>query len=258
MDAFGLLEPEIVVQGDNRVRLQLPGVTDPTRIKKNIMRTAKLEFILVDEIGSTKAAAEQANNGQPPPSMALVAHLTPETRTTRWNATSPAPASSRPGRRRTASASCPTPRSRTRPTPRIRLPLLPAGKASVSGADLKDARPGYDTQNMQGSVVNFQFNMKGAQRFAKLTGDHIGELLAVVLENQVASALRINDKIFERGQISGSFTQQQATDLANVLRSGALDVNIKIEEERTVGASLGADSIREGPQRDALTDRSRS
>jgi preprotein translocase subunit SecD len=119
---------------------------------------------------------------------------------------------------------------------------------TVSGADLKDARPGYDPEKLSGSVVNFEFNMKGAQRFGKITGEHVNEQLAVVLEDRVMSAPVIRSRIFDRGQIEGGFTTAEATDLANVLRSGALDVNIKIEEERTVGASLGADSIHKGIQ----------
>jgi len=97
-----------------------------------------------------------------------------------------------------------------------------------------------------GAVVNFQFNLEGARRFARITGENIGERLAIVLEGKVRSAPVIRARIYDRGVIEGNFTFQEARDLAIVLRAGALPVEIEIEEERTVGPSLGKDLINRG------------
>ena len=242
IDAFGLKEPEIVVQGKNEIRLQLPGVNDPARIKELIRRSAKLEFMLVEALGRSKEAVDLQKEGVPP-NMALVSWTNPATEK-KTECYLPQTAGVKEG-----------------PVPTLRRLVLGGEKTGdltrdicyllredvmVMGKDLKDARPGYDSEQFQASVVNFEWNMNAAQKFAKITGEHVGEALAIVLEDQVMSAPVIKSKIFNRGQISGSFTAEEATDLSNVLRSGALDVNIKIEEERTVGASLGADSIHKG------------
>lgn len=246
MDAYGLREPEIVVQGENHIRLQLPGVRDSSRIKKLVTSTAKLDFMLVDKIGLMRAPAEAQSGG--PPAGTVLASWTDPNRPQRviecyfpevsGITEGPVPASKR---------LVPHDAARAIEEEKDACYLL-LEMPTVSGADLKDARPGYDSSDRLSnySVVNFEFNLQGARQFAKLTGDNIGQKLAIVLEDHVASAPVIKDKIFNRGVISGRFTAEDATILANVLRSGALSVNINIEEERTVGASLGADSIHKG------------
>ena len=103
----------------------------------------------------------------------------------------------------------------------------------------------FDQQNQP--VVSFRFNTRGAERFAKLTRENVGRPFAIILDSEVVSAPNINEPIIGgSGQISGNFTTQEATDLAIVLRSGALPAKLTIVEERTVGPSLGSDSIRAG------------
>lgn len=116
--------------------------------------------------------------------------------------------------------------------------------AAVTGRDLRDAQPRPD-ENGRPSV-NFTLTRDGAVRFGRVTGQNIGKQLAIILDNRVFSAPTIQGQITDNGRITGSFTQQQASDLALVLRSGALPASIKYLEERTVGPSLGADSIRHG------------
>jgi protein-export membrane protein SecD len=120
-----------------------------------------------------------------------------------------------------------------------------SSRATVDGADLVDARPAFDQSNQP--VVSFRFNTKGAEKFGRLTRDNVGKLFAIVLDEEIMSAPRINEPILGgSGQISGSFTTQETADLAIVLRSGALPARLTIVEERTVGPSLGSDSIRAG------------
>ena len=120
-----------------------------------------------------------------------------------------------------------------------------SSRATVDGADLVDARGAFDQQNQP--VVSFRFNTKGAERFAKLTRDNVGKPFAIVLDDLVVSYPRINEPILGgSGQISGNFTVQESNDLAIVLRSGALPAKLTIVEERTVGPSLGSDSIKSG------------
>ncbi len=120
-----------------------------------------------------------------------------------------------------------------------------SSRATVDGADLKDASPSFDQQNQP--VVSFRFNTKGAERFGKLTRDNVGKPFAIILDDKVVSYPRINEPILGgSGQISGNFTVDEATNLAIVLRSGALPAKLTTVEERTVGPSLGSDSIRAG------------
>jgi protein-export membrane protein SecD len=136
----------------------------------------------------------------------------------------------------------------------VMLPLREAGdepaaverRVIVGGEDLIDAQPAFDQQTNQ-PIVSFRFNVSGAQRFGDATSRNVGRQLAIVLDDAVISAPRIQTPITGgAGQISGSFTVQQANDLAVLLRAGALPASLTIVEERTVGPGLGADSIRAG------------
>ena len=116
----------------------------------------------------------------------------------------------------------------------------------VEGGDLTDAQPGFDSRTNE-PIVNFRFNLRGAQRFGQATTENVGRPLAIVLDNEVISAPRILQPITGgSGQISGRFTVQQANDLAVLLRAGALPAKLTIVEERTVGPGLGRDSIEAG------------
>jgi SecD/SecF fusion protein len=116
----------------------------------------------------------------------------------------------------------------------------------VEGGDLIDAQPAFDSRTQE-PIVNFRFNIRGAQRFGQATTENLGRALAIVLDNEVVSAPTIQSAITGgSGQISGRFTVQQANDLAVLLRAGALPAKLTIVEERTVGPGLGQDSIEAG------------
>lgn len=124
-------------------------------------------------------------------------------------------------------------------------PLPVQRRALLTGERLVDAQPGYDQNSTP--VVNFRFDSLGARKFADVTTDNVGRPFAIVLDDEVITAPRINEPIIGgSGQISGSFTVQSANDLAILLRAGALPAPLKVVEERTVGPSLGADSVASG------------
>jgi protein-export membrane protein SecD len=126
------------------------------------------------------------------------------------------------------------------------IPYVLKEQVLVSGENLVDAAPGFDSRTGE-PVVTFRFDAAGAKRFAKVTQENVGLPFAIVLDNKVVSAPVIREPILGgTGQISGNFTVQRANDLAVLLRSGALPAKLTVIEERTVGASLGADSIESG------------
>ncbi len=133
---------------------------------------------------------------------------------------------------------------RDRETNRILTAYLVKKDADITGDYLTDARVGFD--NQQRPLVNFTFNPQGGQLFADLTSENIGSPLAIILDSQVYSAPNIRGRIGARGQITGRYTMAEASDLSVILRAGSLSVPVVIEEERTVGPALGADSIRNG------------
>jgi SecD/SecF fusion protein len=126
------------------------------------------------------------------------------------------------------------------------IPYLIENRVIVSGENLVDAQASFDQRTSE-PVVSFRFDTKGAQRFGQATQQNVGKLFAIILDDQVISAPQIREPILGgTGQISGSFSVQGANDLAVLLRAGALPADLTIVEERTVGPSLGADSIEAG------------
>src|SRR5207253_8496155 len=208
VDQFGVAEPSIVQQGDNRILVQLPGVQDPERAKALIGKTALLEFKLVNE----SASVEQAVAGQVPPGSELVyqRRVDKETKEER------------------------------------KTPFVAEKKALLTGADVANARVSID-QNTSEPYVSLEFTAQGARAFADLTSNNVGRHLAIILDGNLYSAPVIRERIPSgQAQITGGFTTEAATDLAIVLRAGALPAPVQVLEERTVGPSLGADSIRKG------------
>ena len=125
-------------------------------------------------------------------------------------------------------------------------PLLLEEKPSLTGESLVDARVEWGTMQIN-PYVSFSLNPRGARRFARITKDNIGKRLAIVLDGKLKSAPSIESEIPQgKGQITGRFSEDEAADLALVLRTGALPAPIQVEEERTVGAALGEDSIQKG------------
>jgi preprotein translocase subunit SecD len=208
IDQFGVAEPAIQQQGDNRILVQLPGVEDPDRAKALIGKTALLEFRLLDErIDPERAAREGPPEGT---EVLYQRRIDPETKQER------------------------------------RIPYVVSKRAALTGADLSTARVSID-QNTSEPYVAVEFNTAGTKTFGDLTEANVGRRLAIVLDGNVHSAPVIRERIPSgHAQISGGFTSNEATDLAIVLRAGALPAPVQILEERTVGPSLGADSIRKG------------
>ena len=207
IDETGTREPTIQRQGDNRVLVQVPGLKDPERLKAIIGKTAKLTFQLVDLENSVTEARER---GRVPPGSMLLQATEEDRAVGRQDA------------------------------------YLIKRRVLVSGEDLVDAHQSFEQRTNQ-PVVSFRLNARGAKKFGDVTTKNVGRPFAIVLDNKVISAPVIREPIITgSGQISGSFTVQSAQDLALLLRAGALPAPISILEERTVGASLGADSIAAG------------
>src|SRR5256712_6252692 len=116
--------------------------------------------------------------------------------------------------------------------------------AAVTGRDLRNARPSLDENNRP--AVSFTLNSEGGRKFGKVSGENIGRQLAIILDTRVQSAPTLESRITTEGRITGSFTQEEVQNLSLILRSGALPAQLTYLEERTIGPSLGADSIRSG------------
>ncbi len=208
IDQFGVSEPDIRIQGERRILVQLPGIKDTQRAKELIGKTALLEFKLLDEDHDVNAAL----SGNVPTGSEIL-YETKEDPTTR----------------------------------RVqKIPYLIKKRTSLTGAYLTDARVQIDSQYNE-PYVSITFDKKGARIFERITGDNVKKRLAIVLDNNVYSAPVIQDKIAGgEARITGNFTTEEARDLAIVLRAGALPAPVQILEERTVGPSLGTDSIQMG------------
>ncbi|RLB29587.1 MAG: protein translocase subunit SecD [Deltaproteobacteria bacterium] len=206
IDQFGVAEPDIRPQGRDRILVQLPGIKDPKRAIDIIGKTALLEFKLVDEDNSL----EEALRGNIPPGDEILYQ------------TKGVAGSQR------------------------KIPFLLKKRAVITGEYLTDARVQIDSRYNE-PYVSLSFDCRGARLFGQITGANIKKRLAIVLDGVVNSAPVIQDKITGgRAQITGRFTMEEARDLAIVLRAGALPAPVKIIEERTVGPSLGKDSIDKG------------
>jgi len=215
IDKLGVSEPVIQEHGlgQYQILVQLPGVDDPARVKEIMQSTAMLEIRQALDNGQSykdEAAALAANNGTLPDNGVLM-H----------------------GRNIGATGEDSV--------------YVISRVSAVAGHDLREARVGRDP-NTNRPEVEFVLTGEGGRRFSNFTGSHINDFLAVVMDNKVMEVARIQSEISDQGRITGNFTDQQARDLALILNSGALPAGIKYLEERTVGPSLGADSIRSGVQ----------
>jgi len=204
VDEFGTKEPTILRQGLDRILLELPGISDPERLKKLLGKTAKLTLQIIDEdLSSNDLKSGKAKPG-------TIIYESDNEFDSAGN------------------------------------PVLYAVKKrnTISGDLLLNAFPTLD----RGSpVVSFEFNNKGGRKFGKITTENIGKRLAIVLDKKIISSPNIREPITGgKGIITGQFTFQEVTDLSMLLRAGALPAPLNIIEERTVGPSLGADSIKSG------------
>jgi preprotein translocase subunit SecD len=208
VDSLGVSEPVIQEHGlgDYQILVQLPGVDDPARVKEVMQSTAMLEIRQV--FGGPYNSESEAAQGQSqyPDTIIL-----------------PGKSESDPG---------------------SQVFYLVARSSAVAGHDLRQARVGRDQNG--GANVQFNLTRDGGNRFQQFTSQHIGDKLGVILDNKVMEVANIKSEISDSGEITGRFTDQQASDLALILNSGALPASIKYLEERTVGPSLGMDSIHQG------------
>jgi preprotein translocase subunit SecD len=225
IDQFGVAEPIVQRQGLKQIVVQLPGVKEPKRARDLIKETALLEFKMLDEDNQAKLdlpvriprdkeeeVLKQAEGKLPAGDQILFERgVDKET-----------------GRE-------------------YRIPYLVKKRVMLTGDVLSDARVSIGQFN--DPYVSITFDGKGGREFERITGDNIKKRMAVVLDNTVYSAPVIQDRITGgRAQITGSFSMQEANDLAIVLRAGALPAPLKIIQDLTVGPSLGKDSIEKGIQ----------
>jgi preprotein translocase subunit SecD len=226
INALGLTEPTIQRRGrnDNEILVQLPGEGDPTRAKGVIQAGGQLELRLVEDPRPYSSQTE-----------GLAAHA----------GFLPAGTELMPGRNET--------RTSTGAPEQGEVWYLVSRAPIVTGRDLKNASESRNTNNPGQWQVNFTLSSEAARRFGPFTEANKDKQLAIVLEHRVYSAPVINGRIDDNGMIEGNFGQESSHDLALVLRAGALPASIKYLEERTVGPSLGADSIRHGVQASVLS-----
>ena len=213
VNELGVAEPIVAPYsvGGHQILVQLPGVSDVARAKEIIRNTALLELKIVED-GPARSQEDllASRSGVVPQDMEVVSGdsdvLNSGLSETEY--------------------------------------YLVRRVAAVTGRDLRNARQSLDEYNQP--AVSFTFNREGARKFGDVTGQNIGRSLAVILDGRVYTAPQIQGRITDEGRITGSFTQQEAADLSLVLRSGALPASLTYLEERTVGPTLGADSIRAG------------
>jgi preprotein translocase subunit SecD len=207
VDQFGVSEPTLQ-KSDNRILIQLPGIKDPKRAIALIGKTARLDFMMVAE----DVDPQQALKGNLPPNTRLLYER----------------------------------RVNSRTGDVTEMPIVVQDKTVMTGDLLSDARVSIDPRYNE-PYVSIDFNAVGAKRFDQITGANVGRRMAIVLDDTVYSAPVIRERISGgSAQISGSFSEQEAADLAIVLRAGALPAPVKVLEDRTVGPSLGFDSIQKG------------
>jgi preprotein translocase subunit SecD len=210
----GIPESVVTRQGDDRILVQIPGGEIERERAGALLRvTGFLEFKIVQD----QAQSEELLRANHPAGLPEQSEIVFE---------------------------------RDKESDRVLIAYLVSEKADVTGDYLTDARVQFDRQGRP--IVGFTFNPEGGRIFGELTGEHIGDQLAIILDKHVYSAPSIRSQINMRGQIEGRFTPQEAADLAVVLRAGSLAVPVEIEEERTVGPALGADSIDRGVRASVL------
>ncbi len=232
IDQFGVAEPVILRQGENEIVVQLPGVKDPKRAMDLIGQTAQLEFKMVDEesgVNLTELINKAVENGSWTPdgsrkqlNLALQGSIPADTEVYFEKDIDP------------------------KTHKEIKKPLLIKSQVLMTGEMVKNAQVRIGG-TFNEPYVSLDLTSRGGKIFAAITEKNVGKRLAIILDEVVRSAPVIREKILGgSAQISGSFTHEEATDLAIVLRVGALPAPVEIIQNLTVGASLGQDSIRKG------------
>ncbi len=209
IDQFGVSEPIIQRQGQSDILIQLPGIQDPERAKEIIGKTALLEFKLVDDNANVEDAVK---NGPPPGRQVLYGQ----------------------GGKGEGGLGA------------EKVAYVLEARTLMTGEYITDARV-RPSQQLEGPYVELILNSTGARLFEQVTAANVKRRMAIVLDNKVYSAPVIQERIGGgRASITGSFDIKEARDLSIILRAGALPAPVEIVEERTVGPSLGQDSINQG------------
>ncbi len=207
IDPDGVTEPIIQRQGLNRILVQIPGAESSEKYKKRLNETAALSFQLL----CRQQPSGDITKYRPEPGCEVLPEDTEDGA-----------------------------------EPTIYYSVHTSSNRRVDGENLEDAQAAFDQQTSE-PIVTFRLNTKGAKRFGLLTQRNVGQPFAIVLDSKVMSAPVIREPILGgTGQISGSFSVEETNDLAVVLRSGALPAKLIVVEERSVGPSLGADSVKAG------------
>ncbi len=232
INAFGVKEPTLQKHGSEssgQILLQMPGVDDPERIKNLIGAESNLALMKIVSAPNpqpvqtypTEEAAKQSLGGTVPSNRRIIPYADRDEPTNASTNATPDP---------------------NKPKQFVVVEYPPI----VDGSELREATAGSRTGSDRDYEINFSLKPAGAQKFGDWTGKNINAYMGVVLNGEVKSAAYIKSQIFDQGQISGRFTKESAEDLALTLKSGALPAKIEYQEERTVGPSLGADSIKAG------------
>src|SRR5919107_767584 len=234
INALGVTEPTIQAHGSassHQILLQMPGIDDPERIKQLLTTESRLELMKV--VGASNPSPITTSPPEEAAKASLGGTVPPNRRVIPYDE-----------RDEPTAAGSTAPKQPGQPSAYV----VVESPAVIDGSELRsaDATSNNPAGGDDAYQINFTLKPSGAQKFGSWTAANVGAYMAVVLNGRVKSAPYIKQQITDTGQISGNFTKASANDLALTLRSGALPAKIVYLEERTVGPSLGADSIRAG------------
>lgn len=230
LEGVGVVEPLVQrhgAQSSHQILVQMPGIDDPERVKQLLKANSDLRMVHV--VSPPSPSAAQTYNTKEEAEASLGGTV--------------------PGNRRVfpySERNEPTTAGQTSEAPKEKKWVVVEWPAVVDGSELRNAAATQMRGGAEDYQISFAFKPAGAEKFGTWTGANINQYMGVVLNDEVKSIAYIKSQIFDQGEISGRFTRQSAEDLALTLRSGALPAKIEYQEERTVGPSLGADSIRAG------------
>jgi preprotein translocase subunit SecD len=234
INEFGVAEPTLAyhgAQGSHQILLQMPGERDPERVKKQLTVASKLELVHVISHPNTVGPVQT--------------YATEKEAIDSLGGTIPANRQVLPYTERDEPTAAGGDQSADANTPKPERFVVVEKPSIIEGQELNRADA---SQGQGGTDFSISFSLKptGSKKFGEWTGANVNQYMGAVLDGKVKSIAFIKSQIFDSGEISGSFTQESAEDLARTLRSGSLLATIEYQEERTVGPSLGADSIRSG------------
>ncbi|HEV2828623.1 MAG TPA: protein translocase subunit SecD, partial [Pyrinomonadaceae bacterium] len=233
LDAVGVAEPLVQRHGSqasHQILVQMPGIQDPERVKQLLKAESKLELVHV--VSPQSPAPFQTYNTEEEAKASLGGTVPTNRRVLPYVERDEPTAANNP----------PAPDTAEKPKKWV----VVESPAVVDGSELRNAAATQSRAGADDYQIAFALKPGGAEKFGTWTGANINEYMGVVLNDEVKSVAYIKSQISDQGEISGRFTKQSADDLALTLRSGALPAPIEYQEERTVGPSLGADSIRSG------------